>query len=130
LVQVGLVAIGGALGSLARWGVGMAFVRLFGTAFPWGTFFINMSGSLFLGWFSTLVRERLIGDDSWLHANNLTLFIGVGFTGAYTTFSTYEYEAQLRLEQGETLKGSIYLLGSMVLGLAAVQLGVILGRSK
>ncbi len=60
LVQIVLVAFGSALGGLARWGVGLAAARWFGTAWPWGTFVINVSGCLFLGWFSTLLSDRLL----------------------------------------------------------------------
>ena len=82
-VQAGLVAFGGALGSLVRWGVAIAFARWFGTAFPWGTFFINLSGSFFLGWFTTVLAERfLVNGDGWIRADDLRLMVAVGFTGA------------------------------------------------
>ena len=62
LVQVGLVALGSALGGLTRWGVATLFGRWFGDAFPWGTFFINITGSLFLGWFAAVLAGRLPDD--------------------------------------------------------------------
>src|SRR3954468_23440180 len=93
LSQVLLVASGSALGGLARGGVGLAFARWLGTKFPWGTLVINVTGSLFLGWFLTLLDERLpLSEAAWLRPNDLRLMVAVGFTGAYTTFSTFEYE--------------------------------------
>lgn len=128
-VQIVLVGLGGALGSLARWGTAVLFARWLGTAFPWGTFFINLTGSLFLGWFSTLLTDRLLGSGwSWIRADDLRLMVAVGFTGAYTTFSTYEYEAHELFKDGDSLKGMGYLFGSMFLGLMAVRLGVTLAR--
>jgi CrcB protein len=125
-VQAGLVALGSALGGLTRWGVAVAFARWFGTAFPWGTFFINITGSFFLGWFTT-VLDRWLGQ-GW--TDDLKLLVAVGFTGAYTTFSTFEYETDTLLNDAEWLKALTYLAGSVFLGLVAVRLGVILGRAS
>jgi hypothetical protein len=83
MIQIGLVSLGSALGGLARWGVGLAFGRLFGTWFPWGTLFINVTGSLFLGWFATIVSDRLENGLTWIGKDNLQLMVAVGFTGAY-----------------------------------------------
>jgi CrcB protein len=128
-VQIALVSLGSILGGLLRWGVGMAAGRLLGTAFPYGTFIINISGSLFLGWFMTVIGERLVlGEGAWLKADDLKLMIAVGFTGAFTTFSTFEFETYGKLEDGKGLVGAIYLLGSVLLGLVAVYVGVALAR--
>jgi CrcB protein len=129
LFQVGLVAFGSAIGGLLRWGVSVWAARLLGTAFPWGTFFINLSGSLFLGWFSTILSDRLVlGETSWLRPDDLRLMIAVGFTGAYTTFSTFEYETHGLLRDGDGLAGMTYLFASVFLGLLAVRFGILLGR--
>jgi CrcB protein len=130
-VQIGLVALGSAIGGLLRWGVGVAFGSLFGTVFPWGTFTINITGSFFLGWFSTLLVDRVI-EDGFLGVgpDGLRLLLAVGFTGAYTTFSTYEYESHEILRAGDNLKGTTYLVGSVVLGLIAVRLGMMLARAR
>ncbi|HEY7158621.1 MAG TPA: CrcB family protein [Gemmataceae bacterium] len=129
LFQVGLVAFGSALGGLLRWGVSVCSARLLGTAFPWGTFFINLSGSLFLGWVSTILSERLVlGETSWLRPDDLRLMIAVGFTGAYTTFSTFEYESYGLLRDGNGLAGMTYLFASVFLGLLAIRFGILLGR--
>jgi CrcB protein len=129
--QIVLVALGSALGGLTRWGVGLGFQRWLGTAFPWGTFFINITGSFFLGWLATVITERYArGAETWLSADHLRLLVGVGFTGAYTTFSTFEYEADHLLRGGETFRSLAYVIGSVALGLLAVRLGIMAGRSS
>jgi CrcB protein len=129
LSQIGLVAFGSALGGLARWGVTVGSARLFGTAFPWGTFVINLSGSLFLGWFMTILSNRLPADGvGGLRPDDLRLMVAVGFTGAYTTFSTFEFETHGLLRDGDGLLGMSYLFGSVFLGLLAVRLGIMLAR--
>lgn len=128
LIHIGLVAFGSAIGGLARWGVGLAMARWLGTAFPWGTLVINISGSLFLGWFTTLLTDRLLQGTGWLDADALRLMIAVGFTGAYTTFSTFEYETHGLFRDGRSLAATAYLAASVFLGLTAVRLGVVLAR--
>jgi CrcB protein len=124
------VAVGSAIGGLARWGVGVWFGRWLGTAFPWGTLFINISGSLFLGWFTTVLAERLVlSESSWLRADDLRLLVAYGFTGAYTTFSTFEYETYKLASDGDALAAAAYVALSVFVGLAAVRLGVILARA-
>jgi len=128
LIHIGLVAFGSALGGLARWGVGLAAARWLGTAFPLGTLIINVSGSLFLGWFATLLGDRLLQGVGWLDADALRLLLAVGFTGAYTTFSTFEYETNGLFSDGHSMSGTVYIVASVVLGLIAVRLGVFLAR--
>lgn len=129
-VQMGLVAFGSAVGGLTRWGVGVAAARWLGTGFPWGTLVINVSGSLFLGWFTTLLGERLLQGVGWLDADGLRLMIAVGFTGAYTTFSTFEYETNGLLKEGRGVAALAYLAVSVFLGLAAVRFGAFLARGR
>ena len=129
LTAAGLVALGAALGGLARWGLSVAAGRFLGTVFPWGTLFINVSGCLFLGWFATLLKVQLAQGIGWLNANDLRLLIAVGFTGGYTTFSTFEYEANKLLREQSGFAGLTYLFASVLLGLAAVYLGVFLAQS-
>ena len=131
LFQIGLVALGSAIGGLARWGVATAAARWLGTAFPWGTFFINISGSLFLGWFTAILSERLVlSESSWLQPDDLRLMIAVGFTGAYTTFSTFEYESHGLLKEGDGLAGMTYVFLSVFLGLLAIRCGIFLARGR
>lgn len=130
VTQITLVAIGSALGGLLRWGVSALSFHWFGAAFPWGTLAINISGSLFLGWFSTLLTHRLASGWSVLHAQDLQLLVAVGFTGAFTTFSTFELETHKLLHDGHGFRGLIYVAASVVLGLAALRLGIFLAGSK
>ena len=130
LMQVALVALGSSFGGLARWGVSLAAWRMLGTAFPWGTLFINVSGSLFLGWFTTILETRLFGSASWrwLRPDDLRLMIAVGFTGAYTTFSTFEYESYKMIDDRDYLATAAYVAGSVFLGLLAVRAGTVLAK--
>lgn len=131
LLQILLVASGSAIGGLARWGVSIASARLFGTAFPWGTLIINLSGCLLLGWFSTFIGERVVeGKVPWLHADDWRLIVAVGFAGAYTTFSTFELESHGLLRNGDGLSAITYLFGSVFLGLLAVRAGIVLAEWK
>lgn len=125
--QIFLVALGSSAGGLARWGATLALARLAGIAFPWGTLFVNVTGSFVLGWFMTVVSHRL-GDAAvtWLKAEDLRLLVAVGFCGGYTTFSTFEYETFL-LGRGSWLPAAAYVALSVFAGLAALRFGVWLG---
>lgn len=128
--QVVFVSLGSALGGLLRWVVAVAFARWIGTGFPWGTLFINLTGCLFLGWLSTTLTERVMNGSGWINADNLRLLLAVGFAGAYTTFSTFEYESNNLLGDGDGLKAMTYVFGSVFLGLVAVRLGIHLAHTK
>jgi CrcB protein len=129
LLRIGLIALGSALGGLARWAAALASAWLFGTTYPWGTFLINVAGSFFLGWFATVWGERLDGTPGMLlHPHDLRLLVAVGFRGAFTTFSTFEAEAHGLLRDGDGLAGMTYIFGSVFLGLLAFRGGVLLAR--
>jgi CrcB protein len=124
LLQFAFVAVGSALGGLARWGVGVLFRKRFGSAFPWGTLFINLTGSMFLGWLFAGLSARLADfDESWLRPEHLKLGLAVGFTGAYTTFSTFEMETHDLFKKGDSVLAILYVLGSAAGGLLAVCAG-------
>lgn len=120
LIRALAVGAAGFIGALTRWGVGSLFGRWF-TTFPVGTFFINVTGSFFLGWFATFAKLRGVSP-------TVQLAIATGFVGAYTTFSTYMFESARLGEEGATLKAFVNLLGSLGVGLLAVKFGMILGR--
>ena len=120
LIQYLSVAGAGAVGAVLRFFVGSMCSAVF-QHFPVGTFIINISGSLFLGWFIGFTRDRLAVSDT------LWLAVAVGFVGAYTTFSTFMAESDSMLASGAQLKALIYLIGSLVVGLLAVRGGLWLG---
>jgi CrcB protein len=118
LIQCGAVGLAGSIGALLRFAVATLSGRLFSTGFPVGTFFINITGSLFLGWFLAAVQTRIVVSDTF------RLAVATGFVGAYTTFSTYMFESNKLIDEGSGLQATVNLLGSMICGLAAVRLGM------
>ena len=114
------IGLAGFCGSVARYGVSALIGRL-NVRFPLGTLFVNISGSLVLGWFMAFASPRDVSDTT-------RLAVAVGFVGAYTTFSTYMYETSRLADDGQTTEALVNLVGSMVLGLVAVRLGMLLGR--
>ena len=107
-----LVALGGALGAMARFLVATGFARRLGTGWPWGTLFINLTGCFLIA----VLTARL-------SSPNLRFFLPVGFVGAYTTFSTYEYETLRLVQVGQPGGALLYVLASNLLGFGAVLLG-------
>ncbi len=118
-----LISAGAVLGANARYWLGNWVAQKWGAAFPYGTLLINITGSFLLGFFMTLALDRFLIDPRW------RLLIAVGFLGAYTTFSTYTFESFNLISKGEWVAGLLNLLGSSLLGLLAVGLGVYLGKS-
>jgi len=132
LLHFGLVAFGSALGGMTRYGVGCASFA-FGVAPHWGTMLINITGSLFLGWFSTMLAEIWTTDhNSWLHAHaeQCRLLIAVGFTGGYTTFSSFEGETYGLFRDGNAGSAIVYVTGSVLLGLVAFRVGMLVAGAK
>lgn len=118
-----LIGIGGFCGAIARYAVDTWVTDAARTAFPWGTLAINVTGSFALGLLFALTADR------GPLPEELRLPLGVGFLGAYTTFSTFALES-LRLAEGGSWSLALANIGgSVLLGLAAVLLGVALGRA-
>lgn len=118
MIQVLLVALGGAVGSVARYGVGVAVARLFGTALPWGTLIVNVVGGLAIGLLAARVGPA---------QEDLRLLLGVGLLGGFTTFSTFSLET-LRLMEHAPHWAVLYGAASVVLSIAACWAGFVLGR--
>jgi fluoride exporter len=125
LQRVLWVGLGGFLGANARYWLSLWVQSRWDTGFPWGTLVVNVSGSLLLGFLMTLLVQRA----SLPVAPALRLFFAVGLLGAYTTFSTFEYETFALLTAGERLRAAWNVLGSNLAGFAAVWIGVLLGRN-
>ncbi len=117
-----MIALGGALGAVSRYGVSNGVHYFLGRGFPYGTLLVNVSGSLLMGYFSVLLLQRL-SDGSALRA-----LILVGLLGAFTTFSTFSLETLQLLEQGNVIKALLNVFFSVGLCLMAVYMGMILGR--
>lgn len=119
LIEYSAVGFAGIFGAMARLLVSRICGAMFNTDFPVGTMVINLSGSMFLGWFWAVTESRLI-----LVSDPMKLAIGVGFVGAYTTFSTFCLESMKLLQEGAYNKFALNVLGSVILGLIAVRLGM------
>ena len=118
------VMLGGAVGSLARYAVGSAIMGRFGGRFPFGTLFVNVSGSFLIGLLMSLLSERFTPHPYW------RLVLVVGFLGGYTTFSSFEYETFRAVRDGGPWIGLLNIAGSVVLGYIAVWLGIILASTR
>ena len=117
-----LIAFGGALGSIARYWVGSTVAGRMGVKFPYGTFVINMTACVLIGFSLTLLARRADMNPAW------RFLIPVGFIGAYSTFSTYEWETLSTMRSGAFLLAALYAVSSLVLGLAAVWGGSLLAE--
>jgi CrcB protein len=111
------VAVAGALGALARWGLD-SWIERRGGIFPWGIFAVNVSGALLIGFLTTWLEPRF-EDVTWLRTAVLT-----GFLGAYTTFSTLSLDTYRLLDSGHVPPALANMLGSLAAGLAAVWAGI------
>lgn len=118
-----LVAAGGALGSGMRHLVNLAALRLLGPAFPWGTLFVNIAGSLAMGLFVELLARRLGG------SAELRLFVATGILGGFTTFSAFSLDVAVLYERGAVAQVALYVTASLGVSVAALFLGMWLGRS-
>jgi fluoride exporter len=118
-----LIAFGGALGSLARFWVGSTIGSRMGSRFPYGTLVINLTACIIIGFALTYLGNRLELSPAWRY------LIAVGFIGAYSTFSTYEWETLSTLRSGAFALAALYALGSLVLGLLATWLGSVLAEA-
>jgi fluoride exporter len=108
------IALGGALGSIARYWVGSTVSGRLGARFPYGTLVINMTACVLIGFTVTFLGRRAELSTAWRY------LVAVGFIGAYSTFSTYEWETLSSMRSGALALAALYAVGSLVLGLAAV----------
>ena len=121
------IAAAGALGTLARFGVGGWMLARTGTGFPWGTLLINVAGSIVLAFVFRMTEGAVARPE-------LRAVIGVGFCGAFTTFSTFSFETARLMQQGQWNRAALYTVASVLLALAGTFAGfrlaaTLLGRS-
>jgi CrcB protein len=110
-VRILLIAVFGAVGTLARYGLGGVVQIRSGSAFPYGTLLVNLTGCFLLGLIGQFTLNRLVISPDWRVA------IAVGFFGGYTTFSSFGWETAKMLEDGEWLRASTYVAASVIAGL-------------
>ena len=126
LLASSYVALGGAIGALLRYQNGRLLTYWLGpaavTAFPWATLFVNVAGSLVMGMLAGFLARHGSGGEQW------RLFIGVGVLGGYTTFSSFSLEMMMLIERGQPLQALTYALISLLAGLTALYLGLIVMR--
>ena len=118
-----LVATGGAIGAAARYLAGLWIVARLGAGFPWGTFFVNITGSFLIGLVLVLVERGALPPGA-------RLFLAVGVLGGYTTFSSFSYETLQLLAGGGSLGPVLFnAFGQLLLGFVSVYLGIVCGRA-
>lgn len=117
-----IISFGAVIGANLRYWVGDWAAQRFGASFPYGNLVINLSGSLLLGFFMTLVTGRFLVDPHW------RLLVTIGILGSYTTFSAYTFESVTLISSGQLWLGLLNLFGSSILGALAVGFGIFLGR--
>jgi CrcB protein len=118
------VGLGGALGSMARFGLAAAVAAWTGPQFPWGTWLINVAGSFLIGWFGALTGRN----GALSVPMDIRLFVMVGICGGFTTFSSFSLQTLELLQSGEAALAGLYILGSVALCLLAVWGGTLLGH--
>ena len=116
------VAIGGALGATARYGVGVGAVHVFGHGYPWGTLIVNIVGSFLMGAMITKFSQM----DGVSHV--MRVMLTTGFLGAFTTFSTFSLDFMTMWQKGDALQAFIYMSASVILSILALGLAMYLMR--
>jgi CrcB protein len=117
------IAIGGALGSMARYACSSLAAHAVGETFPWGTLAVNVVGSFVIGFFATLTGP----DGRWILPPDARLFVTVGVCGGYTTFSSFSLQTLSLVRGGELMAAAGNIVGSLILCLASVWLGYVAG---
>lgn len=117
------IGVGGFIGANLRYLLQLWSAGRWGPDFPYGTLLANLLGSFVLGFFLTLISERLVVSPT------TRLFIATGVLGGFTTFSSFTVEALNLVQDGRWLSGGLYLLGNVGLGLLAAFLGIVLARA-
>ncbi|HTV04631.1 MAG TPA: fluoride efflux transporter CrcB [Acidobacteriaceae bacterium] len=117
-----LIALGGSLGALARVWIGSSVADKLGMRFPYGTFVVNLTACVIIGFSLELLDKHTGISPAWRY------LIPTGFVGAYSTFSTFEWETFAKLQMGDLPIAGVYVVSSIVLGLIGIWGGVVLAR--
>ena len=120
------VALGSALGGVARYWLSLLAVRLVGETFPWGTLVINILGSFVIGYYGTLT----VPDGPQPASMEMRLFVMVGICGGFTTFSSFSLQTLELLRGGESVRALAYIAASVLLCVAGTALGHVLASGK
>ena len=124
MMQILLVAAGGAMGAVARYSLGLTVARVAsGAAWPWGTFLANISGGLLMGLLAGWLALK-----GGAAQESIRLFAAVGVLGGFTTFSAFSLETALLIERRELATAFLYAVGSVVLAIAALFVGLMIAR--
>jgi fluoride exporter len=118
-----MVLVGGAVGSLMRFIIGTAIMARLGGRFPFGTVFINITGSFLIGFAMTFLTERALNP-------NWRFLLVVGFLGGYTTFSSFQWETLNLMRDGGRWPALLNGIGSLVVGYVAVWLGTVVAEKR
>lgn len=118
-----IVGVGGFVGAIVRYALAVWIGQAWGRTFPLGTFVINVSGSFLIGLLMTLFTERYSFDPAW------RLLFVVGFLGAYTTFSTFEYETGKLINDSEWFFATMNVVLSVTAGFVALKFGEVLAKN-
>jgi CrcB protein len=118
-----LIALGGAIGAVARFGVAGLVQSWATSSFPWGTLVVNVLGSIALGFFLGVVQTAALQP-------RLRAFVAVGILGAFTTFSTFSLETVALIQEGQWARAFLYAMGSLALGVTGVFAGLALAAAR
>jgi CrcB protein len=121
MLKIVLVGVGGFAGANSRYWLGGWISNKWGTGFPFATFVINVTGSFVLGFFMAFAADRMLNP-------NWRLIFPIGFVGAYTTFSTFEFETFGLIDGGSWRRALVNAVASLIVGFIAVAVGVRFGE--
>ena len=117
-----IVGLGSFIGGVLRYAVSLMFAKQIPSAFPYGTFIVNIAGCFLIGLVFALSEKGDVLSPEW------RIFLTTGFCGGFTTFSTFSFESIRLLQDGEFLYVAMNLIGSVIVGLAATYAGILIAR--
>lgn len=120
---IGSIALGGAFGAVARYGVNISAAAVFGHGFPWATLIVNIAGSFMMGALIAAMGQI------WQPPEALRVFMVTGFLGAFTTFSTFSLDSVSLWEKGQFLEAGGYMAASILLSIGALVAGLWMVRT-